>query len=180
MEQFTCGYCGSSQVVERFGGTVILKPIADAVAKVQIGTDRTAAELALVRLKTELGECERKLADPLSSLPAAQSNTGIAKRSLSTRQIVAYVIFILALLFLSLLIFGLTQPSVNGGIATLYMVITGVVLWASGAVAFSNRSENLSKRLEEHKKTLSAERARLLRELERNRSLVDHSGHRAS
>jgi hypothetical protein len=44
----------SAQIVERRGGTVALRLVVDAVARVQVGTDRTAAELALVRLEKEL------------------------------------------------------------------------------------------------------------------------------
>jgi predicted RNA-binding Zn-ribbon protein involved in translation (DUF1610 family) len=54
MDQFACGYCGSAQIVERRGGTVALRLVVDAVARVQAGTDRTAAELALVRLEKEI------------------------------------------------------------------------------------------------------------------------------
>jgi hypothetical protein len=54
MISFACGYCGASQLVERKGGTVSLKLFADAISKVQIGTDRTAAELAIQRIKGEM------------------------------------------------------------------------------------------------------------------------------
>jgi hypothetical protein len=60
METFACGYCGTSQIVERRGGTITLRPLTDAVKKIQIGTDRTAAELALKRLSKELTEVEQK------------------------------------------------------------------------------------------------------------------------
>lgn len=53
MEVFLCGYCGKEQFVERKGGTVSLK-LVDGLAKVQKGTDKTAAELALNRLKRDL------------------------------------------------------------------------------------------------------------------------------
>ena len=54
MNRFACGYCGIEQMVERRGGVVALKPVIDAIARVQTGTDKTAAELALRRLKEEL------------------------------------------------------------------------------------------------------------------------------
>lgn len=54
MDQFACGYCGSPQIVERRGGTIALRRVVDAVARVQVGTDKTAAELALVRLEKEI------------------------------------------------------------------------------------------------------------------------------
>ena len=52
--QFVCAYCGSAQIVDRSGGTVTLNLVAETLGKVQQGTDRTASELALVRLKKEL------------------------------------------------------------------------------------------------------------------------------
>ena len=53
MTRFTCGYCGTEQLVERRGGTVSLKVLTHAIAGVQAGTDKTAAELALKRLRGE-------------------------------------------------------------------------------------------------------------------------------
>ena len=53
LDRFACGYCGTESMVQR-RGTVALKAVTEAVKKVQIGTDKTAAELALVRLEKEL------------------------------------------------------------------------------------------------------------------------------
>ena len=50
---FACGYCGASQVIERSGGTISLRLLTNSISKVQIGTDKTAAELAIRRLKEE-------------------------------------------------------------------------------------------------------------------------------
>lgn len=61
MDYFVCGYCGASLSVARQGGTVALKLVTDSIAKVQAGTDRTAAELALVRLPKEIKERRREL-----------------------------------------------------------------------------------------------------------------------
>lgn len=60
MTRFACGYCGTEQIVERKGGTVALKPITDAIGRVQVGTDKTAAELALARLPQELNDLTRQ------------------------------------------------------------------------------------------------------------------------
>lgn len=54
MSSFSCGYCGASQMVERSGGTVSLRLLSEGIARVQAGTDKTAAELAIRRLKEEL------------------------------------------------------------------------------------------------------------------------------
>ena len=48
---FVCLYCGSAQIVDRSGGMATINIVANALWKVQKSTDRTASELALVRLK---------------------------------------------------------------------------------------------------------------------------------
>lgn len=54
MEVLYCDYCGTRQIVERCSGAVALKLVSEAIARVKIGTDRTASELAIVRLRKEL------------------------------------------------------------------------------------------------------------------------------
>jgi ribosomal protein S27AE len=54
MENFNCGYCGTALTALRRGGTITLRPLTDAIAKVQAGTDKTAAELAIRRFQDEL------------------------------------------------------------------------------------------------------------------------------
>src|SRR5262245_34497504 len=54
MTRFACGYCKSEILAVRRGGTVSLKAVTEAIHKVQVGTDKTAAELALRRLEKEL------------------------------------------------------------------------------------------------------------------------------
>ncbi len=56
MERFACGYCGAEMIVQRRGGTVALKKVTEAIKQVQVDTEKTAAELALVRLGKELTE----------------------------------------------------------------------------------------------------------------------------
>lgn len=60
MERFACGYCGGEILAQRRGGTVALKAVVAAIRQVQKGTDRTAAELALVRLEKELAALRAK------------------------------------------------------------------------------------------------------------------------
>lgn len=54
---FACGYCGASVLVSRSGGTISLS-LEAAIARVQVGTDKTAAELAIDRLERELEDLE--------------------------------------------------------------------------------------------------------------------------
>ena len=61
LDVFSCGYCGARQLVRRSGGTVSLKPVEEAISRVQQGTDRTAAELAVRRLREDLAAIDRKI-----------------------------------------------------------------------------------------------------------------------
>jgi predicted RNA-binding Zn-ribbon protein involved in translation (DUF1610 family) len=61
IDRFACAACGNEHIVNRSGGVVTLKPIIDSIQKVQVGVDKTASELAIVRLKNEIGEIESKI-----------------------------------------------------------------------------------------------------------------------
>ena len=50
VEQIACAHCGTPQRLERSGGAIFLKGITDTLSQVKQGTDKTAAELAIVRL----------------------------------------------------------------------------------------------------------------------------------
>ncbi|HUK89476.1 MAG TPA: hypothetical protein VLZ81_03680 [Blastocatellia bacterium] len=54
LETFACAYCGSRHMVQRSGGTVSLKMLSDVINRIQSGTDRTAAEMAIQRLQKEI------------------------------------------------------------------------------------------------------------------------------
>jgi len=54
VERFACSHCGREQIVKRSGGIVSLSPVVDALNRVSVGVDKTAAELALVRLQKEI------------------------------------------------------------------------------------------------------------------------------
>ena len=89
LENFACGYCGSVQVVERWGGTVSLKLVQAAVDGLRIGIDRTAAELALVRLKDDLAKIDQRI-ETLKGSRAAK------EMELSPLAQLALVVFILS------------------------------------------------------------------------------------
>lgn len=59
--QFFCSYCRGAHVIERSGGAVIARTIEHILA----GTDRVAAELALVRLEKESVRLTNEIADLL-------------------------------------------------------------------------------------------------------------------
>jgi ribosomal protein S27AE len=55
IDRFACSHCGNEHVVKRSGGIVSLEPVIERLTKVQVGVDKTASELALVRLEKEIG-----------------------------------------------------------------------------------------------------------------------------
>ncbi len=58
LERFACSHCGQEHIIRRGGGIVSLAPVIGAIGKIQSGVDRTAAELALVRLPREIAELQ--------------------------------------------------------------------------------------------------------------------------
>lgn len=119
MNKLACGYCGASQIVERKGGTVNLRLVTDAIKKVQIGTDKTAAELALKRLAGEYEDAhdqllnyDRKVNQELSNSRRAWVGSGLLGGVIglivmtqATETIVFGLIFALAV-FIGLVYFG--------------------------------------------------------------------------
>jgi predicted RNA-binding Zn-ribbon protein involved in translation (DUF1610 family) len=74
IERFTCPYCGQEHMVRRSGRIVSLSPTVDAIKQVGIGVDNTAAELAIVRLKTEIPELQRQKLALLKAHPRPVRN----------------------------------------------------------------------------------------------------------
>ncbi len=61
IDRFACGHCGNEHVVSRGGGIIALSPVVDGLTQVRAGVDRTASELAIVRLEKEIAELEEAI-----------------------------------------------------------------------------------------------------------------------
>jgi hypothetical protein len=61
IERFACGYCGNEHVVRRGGGIISLIPVAEDIKGIKTGVDKTAAELAIIRLDKEINELNQKI-----------------------------------------------------------------------------------------------------------------------
>ena len=77
-DNLTCGYCKTPQEVVRRGGTIALKKLGDAISRVQRGTDKTAAELAIPRIERELLELETGRRRQLEAALRITSRIGLA------------------------------------------------------------------------------------------------------
>lgn len=51
-----CASCGNEHMVHRDGGAIYLAPMVEDVRQIRTGVDKTAAELAVARLKHEIQE----------------------------------------------------------------------------------------------------------------------------
>jgi len=79
MEGFACGHCGAEMLVQRRGGTVVLKAVTEGDRRLALGTDQMAADLTLARLKqesNELSEGLQKLVDAKSGVASGSKNVG--------------------------------------------------------------------------------------------------------
>ena len=58
IDRFACGHCGNELIVRRSGGAITVEPVVEGLRKVQAGVDKTASELAIVRLEGEIAHYE--------------------------------------------------------------------------------------------------------------------------
>ena len=72
LDRFSCLHCGNEHVVRRGGGLVSLTPVVEGLQQIRSGVDRTAAELALIRLPKEIAELEAQ-AIALDKTPPIQA-----------------------------------------------------------------------------------------------------------
>lgn len=77
-----CANCGNEYMVHRDGGAVYLGPIAQDVKQIRVGVDKTAAELAVVRLTKEIAVVDNeiqdaKLSDYSTQVPPIENQRGI-------------------------------------------------------------------------------------------------------
>lgn len=157
VEHFACGSCGNELFAERKGGIVALKPVVAAIEKVQKGADKTAAELAIVRLNKELEELRTRQTNIEHSWEVTKIKKSIADARFFTADSVFSRHGCLASLYVyvSLPVFGLLGYLLIGPRAGNLdqLVIIGVFLfvcWVCGAFLVRNAIiRSLKRKLEE-------------------------------
>ncbi|MEO6741201.1 MAG: hypothetical protein ABIP20_13185 [Chthoniobacteraceae bacterium] len=195
MERFACGYCGTEQIVQRRGGTVSLKLISDAISRVQTGTDRTAAELALVRLQQELAVINAQLYPPsvpmksLSGKPMAQMSQPPVyvppewkgpngAPSESETYMVPYFFASCAALFFGI-IFGKAETPLIEEVENYAVLAVIILVWIAFSiyafVQFQRDSIVTERRRQSYITSLTLEKERILAQIAGNKSIVAHS-----
>lgn len=188
---FACGFCGVEQQVQRQGGTVSLRGVTGAPSKAASGTDRTAAELALQRLGSELRAAQARVTDLNSRLERVHEDSQVIQRvSLetppSTWVAVALVIEIVVLIVLFIWGINSHDPNllraifitVGVGVATfvLFMIVHGVEEAAAAGSYKVRKAEADSLLHAELEGELAAAKANVLklnRQIAENRAILD-------
>lgn len=70
INRFICSHCGNEHMIKRAGGIISVTPVVEAIKKVEVGIDRTASELALQRLKSDLAQLESQKKEILQATKA--------------------------------------------------------------------------------------------------------------
>jgi hypothetical protein len=153
METFACGYCGASQMVTRSGGTVSLRLLTEGIAKVQAGTDKTAAELAIRRLREDY----QSLENTYNQLKSAQWSKEFAMRKPYTWGWLGLSFFCFIFLFsggFSAVISVLVWVGSTAGMYYLYQQQSNAnrILYQTDRTKIANQMQQIVKRINENKK----------------------------
>lgn len=154
LEVFACGYCGARQLVRRSGGTISLKPLEEGIARVQEGTDRTAAELAVRRLREDLAVVDSDI---------ERARTDFAKQNGATQGGLLLVLFGGA---------GLAALFVMFNQITLCFIAFGAALLIPGLLSRS-LLDGARKKLMDREQPLTAKRTQIDAELQKHLVLLN-------
>ena len=168
MSQFACAYCGAALAVERRGGTIALRQVVDAVAQVQVGTDKTAAELAIARLTRELDAAKAAWA----ACDADLSRTLLPQGVQIFLGLVAAGALCGAVISGVAIVQSLSGTPSEGGNPAAFFVVTLIVMLVSGGILKANSSSYLTRRSElwrPHGERI----AWLHAQIEKHRAIVD-------
>ena len=65
IQQFACAHCGIEYLINRSTSVISLTPLVREIRKVQSGVDKTASELAIMRLKKEITFLENEFEEDI-------------------------------------------------------------------------------------------------------------------
>lgn len=157
MSTFACGYCGASQMVARSGGTISLRLLTEGIAKVQAGTDKTAAELAIRRLKEEYISLE----NTYNQLETAQWSKEFAMRK-------PYTWMGLGLSFFCLIFAA--GGGWNAAISALvWLSCSGAMIYFYSKQSGANKGLHTSAR-----ESISAQMREITKQINENKKIVDY------
>ena len=145
MSDFACGYCGANVTVQRRGGTVSLS-LDEAFERVQVATDKTAAELALGRLTEELAKAERDRINVERETAAgvAEREATIARR-LEGKMDRNFAVGVFVVAWIVFTIIVKAFKSLEGASGIIGIVLAGVVTIPVGAILLRGRAAQVQR-----------------------------------
>lgn len=158
MDVFACAYCGTQQVVKRSGGAVSLRLVREAISRVQRGTDRTAAELAIRRINEELLGIAKERKERKGQICVEDASRGCMPLFMGC-------VLILFCVGLANLIFPHNEDVVMAA-----GVIISVVSWV---IFDSSLRNHTNKRIALSEREFDARVSKLQKQLARNHSLLE-------
>ena len=158
IERFACAYCGTEHVVRRSGGIVSLAPVIESLSKVQVATDKTASELAIKMLKSEIGELEGEYRQLQNQIGQVNSG-GCSPMSIG--------------LAIGVLCFVASAQLIDTvGLALLVGILTSALPITLGVV-FSKNAGAHKEKLKKRQETLANEINRKRSELKKHQEIVN-------
>lgn len=191
LERFACGHCGTEHIVRRTPSTISLAPVTEVLEKVRDNTDRTAAELAIPRLKKEIAAFERKRLAEVAGFNAGEAVTTAAKTgAVASAKAAGKLLSLLIAVVAGLVAIFIVVAIVDNAVETSHLSIGAVIIaliTISGCVFFIYLASTASKAVdttppvrvqgisEEKKKQHQDRLAVIDRELEEKRSQLEQS-----
>jgi predicted RNA-binding Zn-ribbon protein involved in translation (DUF1610 family) len=178
IERFACRYCGNEHMVRRSGGIVSLKAVTEGLKHVQVGVDKTAAELAIRRLKEEMSELQATMdavtADARARVARLQAGAAASRPGgwFATAAAISVIVLLRGCSELA------SQGS--GGLGPSGFGLLGVgacAIWLRGISRtrrdLARQAEEVLALAEEQRSGLEERMAKLRKKLKKNREFVD-------
>jgi hypothetical protein len=169
IDVLACGYCGAEQTVERGGGIVALKPVVEVLQRVEAGTGRVVAELALQRLRCEAADAESAY---FAARQAAEHSIVKAREEYGTSRSLAKIVCAVIGIALACVV-GLAFQSGGAAVVSVAISMMGYWIWVvllQGArntrIATAGAAEQAAARI------LAAERGRITYDTAKQRASV--------
>jgi hypothetical protein len=144
IDWFACSACGNEHIVNRNGGIIALKPVIDGIKSIQLGVDKTASELAIVRLKDEIQILENDLSQ-------VSNKKGCLKDTFVRIMLITLCLAGIAML---------TTPNnkILGGILSsggIGMFLLGRVLDQAASDMYKKQADRINRKLQSKKKEMA-------------------------
>ena len=162
VERFACAHCGQEHIVKRSGGAVLLSPVVDALKKVGVGVDKTAAELAIVRLQKELFVLQSARVNLSQSSPRPTGSGYFV------------VVFIVGCIFFAGFLYYLLSGNIAASIVFLILALILLALGGLPLFVFPHNTKHWDETTGAQLKSLDEQISHKTAELQRNKDLVSN------